>query len=364
MKLSNHQCFLLVLSLLYFQQIAEAQSLQVPSELAKGNADIVSPSPENAIFYNPASLHEPITAYSLGLSYNALGRDVEELAKKTTALKNDKQKQVEEVEKLIGKPLHISSFFGGAVVSRPHTGLGFYLQTSVDSIVRGRVLPIIDLSLVMKSGLVIPFARPLFHKQLVLGLSFKPTYKFEHIVHRDAFEIFEDSTVIKPTYSGQEGFGLGLDIGMLMVKRFVNRTLKLGGSVRNFGGLSYKRVSYLTSYGQSAPSQDKPMLAVGGSLQQHLFMGTGFDFLAHYAYLWDDGAHYHHSISHQYGLSFAFINRLLELSLGRHKNLQSYGLKVTLSFLSLYFGHYQDAWEGGGGVARDGRHFVQVSSSW
>ncbi|NRA45357.1 MAG: hypothetical protein HRU09_10430 [Oligoflexales bacterium] len=338
--------------------------MQVPSELGKGNADIVSPQAENAIFYNPASLLTPISAYSLGLSYNLLGRRLNELANKISSLKDDKQRQVEEVETLIGKPLHISSFMGGAFIPRPHTGFGFYVHTLANSIVRGRVLLILDMSVVMRSGLIVPVARPFVHRQLVLGIALKPSYKFEHLVHRDAFEIFEDSSIIKPTERGKEGFGLGLDFGLLMVKHFVNRILKLGGSIRNFGGLKYKRMSYLAKPGSAAPSSDKPQVALGGRLQQQVYFGSRFDLTAHYAYLWDDGLDYHHATSHQYGLSFTLFRGLLELSAGRYKNQQSYGLKASLRFLTLYFGFYRDAWGGGGTSAGDGRHFVQLSSTW
>ena len=364
MKLLKRNCFFSILHILYFQLQGQAQGLQVPSELAKGNADLISAQPENAIFYNPASLLSPISAYSLGLSYNPLGRNAGSLEKKISTLKNDKQRQIEEVEKLIGKPLHLSNFFGVSFVPRPYSGLGFYVQTTADSIVRGRILPILDMDLVMRSSLIIPIARPFVHRQIVLGLAVKPSYKFEHNVHRDAFEIFEDKTIIKPTENGKEGFGLGLDMGVLIVKHFIDRVIKLGGSIRNVGSTSYKRVTYLAKESEKSPTADKPLMALGGNFQQHLYVINGVDFLAHYAYLWDDGEIYTHSKSSQYGLTFGFLNRSIELSAGKLKNLDSYGFKISLKFISIFYGYYQDAWEGSSDAARSGRHFVQVTSSW
>ncbi|MFK7824667.1 MAG: hypothetical protein AB8G05_10945 [Oligoflexales bacterium] len=363
MKLLSCQFFLLFLYFFVFHFKGQAQGLQVPGELAKGNSDIISPQPEHAIFYNPASLHIPITAYSLGISYNLLGRNANALAKKISTLKNDKQRQIEEVEKLIGKPLHLSSFLSVSLVKRPHSGLGFYIQTLADSIVRGRILPILDMNLIMRSGFIVPFARPFMNQQIVLGLALKPSYKFEHEVHRDAFEIFEDRGIIKPTNSGKEGFGLGLDLGLLMVKRFVNQVLKLGGSIRNVGGLSYKKVSYLAA-GKSSPSMDKPLLALGGNFQHHLYAFCDLDLIGHYAYLWDKGENYTHSTSNQYGLSLALLNKSIELSAGKYKNLDTYGFKLSVSFLSIFYGYYNSVGDGTSPAPKGGRHFVQMTSSW
>lgn len=364
MNRSTYRSFLVIASFFYFQLYGQAQSIQVPAELAKANADIISPEPSHAIFYNPASLHIPVTSFLLGASYNDLGRRIEMLSKEITALKNDKEKQVEQIEKLIGKPVHLSSFIGAAHIPSPHSGIGAYVQSSADSIVRGRVLPILDMSIQLKSGFIVPFARPMLNKQLVVGFALKPTYKFEHKVHQDAFEIFEDRTIIKPTESGVEGLGLGLDLGVLAVKRFRDHGLKLGANIQSIGGTHYRKFRYFAKDGSGSPSADKPFLALGGGYYYNIYVPYGVDLLAHYSYLWDDEENYSGSESHQYSLSLALFNRNLEFSWGSHKNLQCYGVKATLSFLSIFYGYYQGSQRGPSSQTRDDRHFIQLSSSW
>ena len=301
--------------LLCFASPSYASMTQTPDRAVQMGASF-GISESMSVFDNPANLSRKMNFLGyVSSQYNQLGFVIEKEIKKINSLKKDKEAQFNEISKLIGREVFFESELGLLSNIGNNFHVGLLANTSLNSIIRGRILPIVDSSLLIRSQLYFAKMIPFFYEQLKLGFTLKPSYKLQHRIHDDALDIFEDRSLVKPAEHANEGVGLGLDFGMLSEQKIDQHRVSLGINVMNLGAIKYHKKGFLNANTPHAPDLD--------------YSEIGLDLKYSYilSYFWGSEA----------GVSFSYIDESQNIKIPTSTWIVGVDLKM-LDFLSIYWG--------------------------
>lgn len=242
--------------------------------LSLGNAGLVNPRGQDAIFYNPAGVAQSkgilneISVIAPTIEFSDNSRQLySDITSGTVQMGgSDMSSIIDSTKPFSDKPQHVGvQNFTGLVFKR--AALGILSNAQLDALYRLNkpLLPNFEGSLVTRNGIYASAARGFFDDSLLLGLTYKYVLKtdfYQYFEGQDLLneERLKELTSIKKCEGNFTcGTGQGVDLGMIWKNEKANSRPRFGAVVHNVGGLTYSK--YKSS--GKAPSMEKQTIDIG-----------------------------------------------------------------------------------------------------